>query len=527
MKPFDALFHNATILTMHGCCLPEAVAVVEGKVAAVGRRVDLEAGCTAATRRIDLEGRTLIPGFGDPHAHIWKLGQLLTTTLDQRGAVSIEAMGKQLTDRHLQLPPASWLEGRGFNELTLADKRIPTRADLDRYVPDRPVLLTRTCGHVFVANSTALQMAGITRATGAPEGGVIERDEWGEPNGILHETAVGLIRNVLPSPSSVEYRVMIDAALRRQLSFGITASSDCGVVGGLLETYRAMDADGTLPARMDVMPLGKPDGAAQIASDLARHTSPMLTVETVKFLADGGLSGGTAALTTPYRNSTQSGVTRFSTQELRTLFQEYDRLGWRICTHAIGDAAIEQVLRLYEELPRRTLAAAHRMEHVGLPDRGQLQRMAEAGILVATQPIFLDELGANMLRCVPESLLDRIYPFRSMLDLGLKIAFSSDAPVVRNDAPLKGIEAAVTRRTAEGEAILANQAITPSEALFAYTQGAATVAGAGGTRGSIQPGRWADFAVLSANPLTTPIEAISAIRVEQTYLAGTLVYERS
>jgi predicted amidohydrolase YtcJ len=153
--------------------------------------------------------------------------------------------------------------------------------------------------------------------------------------------------------------------------------------------------------------------------------------------------------------------------------------------------------------------------------------MAKIGAIAVTQPIFLDELGANFKAYVPEALEARVYPIRAMLDAGLTVAFSSDAPVVRNDAPLKGVEAAVLRRTAEGECILPGEAITAEEALYAYTAGAAAAAGESDTRGSIQPGRWADFVVLAEDPTAAAPETIGKIRVEKTYLAGKLVYTRS
>jgi hypothetical protein len=526
MSAFETLFVNGTIRTMCGSAAPEAVAVADGKVAAVGSRADLDAGCTAATRIVDLGGRTLLPGFEDAHAHIWKLGSLLTTSLDLRGVESIERICALIAERDKSLPEGAWLQGRGFNEISLAEGRLPTRADLDRVAPVRPVLLTRTCGHIFIANSAALRLAGIGRGTTAPSGGIIERTPDGEPSGVLHETAVGLINRVLPPPAAADYRAMIQAALRRQLSFGITASSDCGVVPGLLKTYLDMDAEVALPARMTVMPLGKPDGAAVAPSEFTRYRSPMLNVGTVKFLADGGLSGGTAALSIPYRNSASCGVTRFETQELFSLFAEFQNLGWRISTHAIGDAAIEQVLSLLERIPRSAPQGPHRIEHVGLPSARQLQRMARVGAIAVTQPIFLDELGDNFNAYVPEAFEDRVYPIRAMLAAGLTVAFSSDAPVVRNDAPLKGVEAAVLRRTAAGKTILLGQAITVDEALFAYTAAAAAAAGEAETRGSIQPGRWADFVVLSRDPGAVAPEEIAGIEVDQTYLAGQLKYAR-
>ena len=526
MPPFDTIFVNGNILTMKDGRRVRAAAVQEGKVVAVGDESELKSGCSATTVKVNLDGRTMLPGFEDAHAHIWKLGQLLTTSIDLRGAVSIEQIGTRMKDRDGVLPASSWLQGRGLNELSLAEGRLPHRADLDRFVPNRPVLLTRTCGHIFLANSAALRLAGIDRNTVTPTGGLIEHDADGEPNGVLHETAVGLINRVLPPPTRLEYRAMITAALRRQLSFGITSSSDCGVLAGLLETYLEMDAEGLLPARMTVMPLGKPDGAETTVTKFQRYHSSMLNVDTVKFLADGGLSGGTAALSTPYRDSTSYGVTRFDSDELFAMFAECHNLGWRICTHAIGDAAIEQVLSLYERLPRCARQGRNRIEHLGLASQEQLKRMAANGAIAVTQPIFLDELGANFKAYVPDSLAAQVYPIRDMLAAGLTVAFSSDAPVVLNDAPLKGVEAAVLRRTAEGKSILPEQAVSVEEALFAYTTAAAEAAGEEHSRGSIQPGHWADFAVLSDDPTVVAAENISKILVEQTYLAGKLVYER-
>lgn len=525
MQAFDTLFVNGNILTMQNGERVNAVAVLQGKVVAAGDEHELKPRCDASTKIVDLQGRTMLPGFEDAHAHIWKLGQLLTTSLDLRGVSSIEEIGVRIRERDAALPAGAWLQGRGFNEISLAEGRLPNCYDLDRFAPNRPVLLTRACGHIFIVNSAALQLAQIEKAKQSPMGGIIEVDAQGNPSGILHETAIGLIHRVLAPPTSAEYRAMITAALRRQLSFGITASSDCGVLPQLMKTYLEMDAENALPARMTVMPLGKPDGMESNARYMSRSRSPMLNVDTVKFLADGGLSGGTAALSVPYRNSESRGVTRFATEELFALFAEFQNLGWRICTHAIGDAAIEQVLSLYERLPRNPKQGRHRIEHLGLTNEKQLSRLAKIDVMVVTQPIFLDELGANFKAYVPDALKDQVYPFRAMLDAGLTVAFSSDAPVVKNDAPLKGIEAAVLRCTNEGECILPEQSIRAEEALYAYTRGAAEAAGEEQTRGSIQPGRWADFAVLSADPTAVKPEAISSIRVEQTYLAGKLVYE--
>ena len=186
---------------------------------------------------MDLGGRTVVPAFTDAHAHIWKIGHLLTSMLDLRRTPNMDALREAVTRRDRELPEGAWLVGRGFNEIAMPERRKPTREDLDSAAPHRPVALTRTCGHIYACNSAALRLAGIDRNTADPPGGVIERDERGEPNGLLHEMAMGLINRVLPPPSAADYKQMVRAALQHQLSLGITASSDCGVIPELLEVY--------------------------------------------------------------------------------------------------------------------------------------------------------------------------------------------------------------------------------------------------------------------------------------------------
>ena len=524
MSGFDTLFIHGNILAPERLPLRSAVAVKEGKVVCIADEASLLDDADAHVTIVDLEGGSLVPGFEDAHAHIWKVGQLLTTSLDLRGVSSIEKISSLIRERNTKLPADAWLLGRGFNEISMAEGRIPTRRDLDLCAPDRPVLLTRTCGHIFVANSRALELAGIDRHAISPDGGVIEREASGEPSGILHETAVGLVNRVIPAPTRSEYRAMLTAALKHQLSVGITSSSDCGVLPALLDTYLEMDADGTLPARMNVMPLGRPDGVTGPLHLAPQQHSIMLRIDTVKFLADGGLSGATSALSVPYRNSDKCGVTRFADGEFEELFLDAQKQGWRIATHAIGDAAIEQVLAAYESLPAHPRGWAHRMEHVGLPSRAQLARMKKANVMAVTQPIFLDELGANFGTYLPDALADRVYPVRQMFEAGLVVSFSSDAPVVVNDSPLAGIKAAILRRTTAGEVILPAESVTAEQSLWAYTVGSAMASGEESTRGRIKPGYWADFALLSDDPTSVDPEALDSIRVTRTYLGGKLVY---
>ena len=520
------LLYNGRVLTQASSKPASAVFVRDGRVAAVGESADLLRSADANASRIDLSGRTVVPGFNDAHAHIWKIGHLLTSMLDLRRVTSLAALVDAVQRFGDRMSPNAWLLGRGYNEAALSEHRAPTRHDLDRASPQRPVVLTRTCGHIYAANSAALRLANIDAATPAPVGGVIERDAKGEPTGLLHETAMGLINKVMPPPTADDYEAMIVAALRHQLSLGITSSSDCGVSPQLLSVYRAVDAKGGLPARVNVMPLRRVDGVAAPVPLPEQFVSDNLRIDTVKFLADGGLSGATAALSVNYRHTPHKGVLRFDRDELQGLCRETHEAGWRIATHAIGDVAIDQMLDIYESLGRHPRGFTHRIEHFGLPDATQLSRAAKLGVIAAPQTIFIHSLGRNFRNYLPDAFLPRTYPIRAMLDAGVRVALSSDAPVVEDDNPLTGMMAAITRRDREGELIAPEQAITAPEALRGYTVGGAVASGDEQNRGTIEVGRWADLAVLSGDPLGQEPEALPEIHVDLTLLGGRVVYQR-
>jgi len=522
----DVVLYNGTVITLANPALAQAVGVRDGRIATVGTTADLLSLAGPHTKKIDLAGRTVVPGMNDAHAHIWKIGHLLTTMLDLRRVAGIDELVKSVKTFSARLPPGAWLLGRGYNEAAMKEQRAPTRVDLDRAEPSRPVVLTRTCGHIYAVNSAALDKAQIVAETVAPSGGEIDRDASGTPTGILRETAMGLVSNVMPPPTADDYERMIVAGLKHQLSLGITSSSDCGVSPQLLDVYRAADARGALPARVNVMPLRRVDGVPQPVPLPHQQVSDMLRVDTVKFLADGGLSGATAALSVPYRHVPTRGVLRFEHSELQALCGDAHRAGWRIATHAIGDVAIDQMLDIYEGLGEHPRGLAHRIEHFGLPDAAQLARAARLRVIAAPQAIFIHSLGRNFRLYLPDSYLPRTYPIRAMLDAGVRVALSSDAPVVEDDNPLVGMMAAVTRLDNTGHLIAPAQAITSAEALHAYTMGGAIATGDAENRGSIEAGKWADLAVLTANPLAISPETLPSAKVDMTLLAGRVVFER-
>lgn len=522
----DLILYNGILLTQDPAQpLAEALAVKDGRIIAVGSADDVLNLKTA--RRLDLAGRTLIPGFNDAHVHLWKVGHLLTGMLDVRGVESLSALKAAITEFAAALPAGAWFMGRGYNEALLAERRHPTRYDLDEVLPDRPAYLVRTCAHIAVANSRALQVAGITSQTPAPSGGIIERDVQGEPNGILHESAMGLVFNHIPPPTLADYEAMIAAAVRHQLALGITSATEPGVMPDLLAVYRDLDARRALVNRLNVMAIRRPDGGSETLPLPERYRSDHLRVDSIKLFADGGLSSANAALSMDYRHKADRGVLRLTFEALYSLAREAHLKGLRVCTHAIGDAAIQTVLDVYVALAKLGASApAHRVEHFGLPSAADCQRARRLGVIVVPQTVFIHSLGVNFRRCLPDELLERCYPVRMMLDAGLTVALSSDAPVVKEDNPLLGMQAALLRRDFQGEAIAPQQAITAEQALSAYTLGGARASGDEDNRGSLAVGKWADFAVLSDNPLTCPPEALTDIQVEMTLIGGQVVFEK-
>ncbi|GAA6736502.1 amidohydrolase [Thermus oshimai] len=441
------------------------------------------------------EGEVVLPGFHDAHVHIWKIGQLLTDLLDLRGVGSLEALKRLLQERDRLLPPGAWVLGRGWNEALLG--AWPTRAFLDGILPHRPVLLTRTCAHIHVANTQALRAAGIGPDTPSPPGGEVRYEE-----GLLLERAYGLLERAMPRRTVEDYQRYVLAGAHHLLSRGITSALEAGADPLLLEAYRRLDREGRLPLRVSVLAVVRPDGEETTYPLPEPYRSERLVVAGVKFFADGGLSGASAAVSRPYREVGGKGVLRLSAGELFELALPAHERGFFVATHAIGDVAILEVLEAYHRLYQaRPLPVRHRLEHFGLPGPKALSLARALGVWAVPQPIFLEELRENFLRYLPQEFLPRCYPLARMARAGLSLAFSSDAPVVREVSPLKGALAA-------GRPLM-GRGIPLARALFYYTQPEAS----GLPPAWLWPGHKADLAVWDRDPFRHPEEA-RVVRVE-------------
>ncbi len=521
----DVVFKNGKVWTCEEA-RPRASALLvrDGSIAALGDDAEISAMAPAA-KTIDLAGRALVPGFNDAHVHVWKVGHFLTSLLDLRGVRSIAEMTPLLRARAEATARDRFVLARGVNENVLEERRLPTRADLDRAAPDHPVIVVRQCGHIGIANSRALAAAGITSSTPDPTGGVIDRDSHGEPTGVVRETALTALQRCVPKPSESEYESMIAAAHRKLIEHGITSATDPGVEPELLYAYRRLDERGALAVRMNVMALGT-DGVVTQALPVA-YVSETLRIDTVKFFLDGGLSGGTAALgkESSYADGTR-GILRLDEAAFYEPAREVQRAGLRIAAHAIGDRAVECALGVYECLRRDGPGLRHRIEHGGLATKAQLRRLERGRHPVVMQPIFVRELAASWRAHLGESFSGAPYPLRTALDSKCDLALSSDAPVVDELSPLVNIATAVTRRGTDGMIHGSAEAISIGEALRAATLGGAIASGDEHSRGSLRVGKRADVVVLDRDPLSIEPGAIESIRVDLTMVNGEIAFER-
>ncbi|MDN5769279.1 MAG: amidohydrolase [Microlunatus sp.] len=493
----------------------EALAVRGGRVRHAGTLGEARAAAGARARLHDLGGDTLLPGLTDAHVHPWKLGQLATTVLDLRETASLDDFAQLVRRRHDELAPGAWLWGRGWNETRL--EAVPDRALLDTLAPGRPVLLTRTCAHIHVVSTAALDRANIYRDTLPPPGGEIDYE-----GGRLTETAYGLVLGAMPAPTPAQYEDWILAGLDDLKAHGFTAVTDAAVDPPLYAAYLALDAAGRLPIRVNLLHIRRPDGGTETLPLPEKHLSPRLRCDSVKLFTDGGLSGATAAISVPYRNvePPSRGVLRFETDDLYELARETHLAGFRIGAHAIGDVALDQLLGVYARLEREyPRGPRHRIEHFGLPSAAHLRLARELRVIAVPQPVFLHELRANYDRFLPEELAGQVFPLQAYFDAGLDVAFSSDGPVVRDLRPLAGVRAAVA------EPYVPGTAVTAAQALGAYTRGGAVAHGDEHERGSLTPGYLADFTVVAGDPFHTEPQDLAEIPVRGAVLAVNLESE--
>ena len=517
-----------------GIC--EALAVWQGKVLATGSTADVLALKGPATQVIDLEGRFATPGLIDNHLHLIATGIAMGfVDATPAAAPTLSALMKGISERAASTPKGGWVRARGYDQVKLDTGRHPTREDLDRAAPDHPVYLTRACGHVSIANSRALALAGIDEATPVPDGGVIGVTD-GKLNGLLAENAQNLVKAAMPPATTEELIDGIERAGRHLLSFGITSCMDAAVghVAGFseIQAYEMAKLSGRLPVRVWLTLLGDPGVSivedAWRAGLLSGAGDDMLRVGGVKVFLDGSAGGRTAWMTKPYEGEPDNiGVQMLPDETVEAVVRDCHDRGYQMVCHAIGDGAIEQLVTAYE----KALAAnpdpdrRHRVEHCGFSTPEQHARMQAAGILPAPQMAFIHDFGDSYISVLGEARGKPSYPIGTWARLGLKPSTGSDSPVCSPD-PFPNLHAMITRQTGKGTVMDASERLSPEEALQAYTEYGAYSQKAEGVKGRLVPGQWADIAVFDNDLLAAePKTILSGTRCLLTLLAGRVVHD--
>ena len=513
----------------------DAVAVKDGRVVALG--ADALAAAGAGTRRVDLAGRVAIPALNEAHMHLLAYGLGLSqVNLRAEEVRTLDEVLRRIRTAAQAAPKGAWVLGRGYDHGELDVQRQPTAQELDSAAPDNPVFIVRTCGHVGVANSAAMKLAGVGHNTPNPEGGVIVRRN-GALTGEFQERAMRLVRDVMPAPDQARMVDAIGAACDHLASLGFASATDMnvGMTAGMAEVaaYDAAKAAGRLPLRMWQVLAGNPEGIAQQAWEAGMR--PMqgddsLRWGAVKVFADGSAGGLTAAFFDPYVEAVGggTGVFTFPDEKIHALLKLYHEQGWQLDIHAIGDAAIEQVLVGMENADSAAHPFAgrrHRIEHCGFLTRDQRRRMKARGILPVPQPTFMYEFGDLYVRNLGHERSDRAYPMKTWLDEGHHPAASSDCPVCTVD-PFINLFTMVTRATNKGTVLGPEERLTPEEAVHCYTWCGAYTQFAEDRRGTLEVGMQADIAVLSADVFSIEPDAILKTQADITLRDGRPIFDR-
>lgn len=514
----------------------DAVAVADGRIAAVGKHDDILNLAEQKTRVVSLNGAALLPGFHDAHCHVLGFGLTLASVdLTDTSSISNLMHRLQIRAESFHADAEIWLRGRGYSQNILAERRHPNRNDLDKIAGGKPyVLLIHASGHAVSVSSRVLALAGITRETPAPPGGTIERDRHGEPTGVLLETAVQLAYAVAPEPTLPEKLAALKRASGTMNAMGITSAVDAtmGVSAGdsfaEIAVFQEAARSGALTVRCSLMLLLNQLAALDHVPAPSKiiTESDFVRLGPAKVFTDGALSTRTAYLRSPFLNSDSLGTAVWQTEELDSMVAKVHGVGWQIAAHAIGDAAIDVCLEAYgkalAKYPRPD--ARHRIEHAMLLWPDQIGRMGRLGVLPIYQPEFIARIGDVYLPALGAARAERLMPYAETAAAGLPLVFSSDLPVVPG-YPLDGIAAAALRHTPAGQTLGVRQRVSVRDGLRAYTEGAAYSVFLEKDRGEIAVGQRADFVVFGSELLKTPPdEWPEKMPVQATILGGEVVY---
>ncbi len=523
-QPADLILRNARIYTVNkGAPSATSLAVRSGRILALGG--DLSSYAGPSTQQIDVHGATIIPGLIDSHAHMRGLGALLESR-DLRHVATVAAIAAYVKEQAANTPKGQWITARNWDQTNWGGQ-FPTAADLDRAAPDHPVFLSRVDGHAGWVNSRALSLAGVNDSTPDPHGGKILRDSTGKATGILIDTAQGLVRSKVPPPTFAQIKRQLELAARECARLGLTGVHDAGVSAEDLRAYRELIAEDKLPIRIWAM-IG---GDGPLWREYLRkgpETGDKLTVRAIKLFADGALGSRGAALWQPYSDDkTNTGLLITPMERIEKVAVEAVQAGFQVCTHAIGDRANRTVLDAYKSALKGTNDKRFRIEHAQIISLPDFQLFKDYSVLPAMQATH----ATSDMRWIDQRIgPDRIagaYAWRRFLNLGIPVANGSDFPVEEPN-PMLGLYASFTRQDTQGrppEGWTPDQRMTRAEALESWTLSGAYAAFEEKIKGSLEPGKLADFLVLDRDIMTVAPRDVLAAKVRMTFLGGKLVYQ--
>jgi predicted amidohydrolase YtcJ len=531
--PPDLLIVNGSVHTMDSDRpTAEAVAILGNRIVALGSSAELRSLAGPNTRIIDAHGNTVVPGFNDAHVHFLEGGFSLAS-VDLRDAKSREEMARRLAEFAKQIPKGRWILGGQWDHEKWPGAPLPTRQMIDAATPDNPVFVNRLDGHMALANSLALKLAGVTHETKDPAGGLVVRDTAGEPTGVLKDAAESLVEKAIPSKSFEEKRVAARAATDHAAQLGVTSLTDMSA-GEDVGLYQYMAEHGELKTRIYAIRSIVSGEALAKTGVRAAFGSDLLRIGGLKGFADGSLGSTTAFFFEPYNDAPNTRGLLFDQMLPEGIMlkrvEGADHAGLQVMIHAIGDEANLRILDIYKETVDKNgpRDRRFRIEHAQHLRASEIPRFGSQQVVASMQPYHEADDGRWCEKRIGKERSRGTYAFRTLLDTGAKLAFGSDWPVATLN-PLESIKAAVTRQTLDGkhpEGWLPEQKITLDEAIRAFTVGSAYAEFADDVKGTLAVAKLADVVVLDRDIYKIPSAEIEHARPVLTVMDGRVVYER-
>ena len=529
----DLIMTNARVWTVDKTHpTAQAVAILGQRIVAVGSNSDVEAWHGKNTRVIDAGGKLLLPGFNDSHVHFVSGGMQLAS-VELNDATSAQEFARRIGEQAKRTAKGEWVRGGNWDETKWTPPQMPSKELIDPLTPDTPVFVERYDGHMALANSIALRLAGVTAQTPDPPGGTIVRDAKGNPTGALKDAAMDAVYNVIPQLSHQQRLQAARRALALAASLGVTSVQDMNPDYGDIAAYSELLQRGELTTRIYAAPL-IPQVDDQIKIGI-RHAfgGPYLRLGALKAYADGSLGSATAYFFEPFTNQPDNhGLLSDGMQPLslmRDRMMRADAAGLQLCTHAIGDQGISIILDLYTEIVKAHGEADRRfrIEHAQHMAAKDFDRFAQLHVIASMQPYHAIDDGRWAESRIGHDRASRTYAFRTFLDHGVRLAFGTDWSVAPLN-PMFGVYAAVTRATLDGKnpnGWFPEQKLTVTEAVEAYTMGSAYAEFQEDEKGSITPGKLADLVVLSDDIFNIAPEKIRDVKVVNTIVGGQIVFD--